>query len=310
MHQNNAERYHFIKRLVESQTRQNPDASGEVEQLCAGWNMESIKTGACIPPVLLHSLAELIQLSPSAAKWLQQVWASGGPYADKKLPLARSWAYIDHTTRRTESPLTTGRAILEDVNRRAEFRSMCLSATSKLQLLVGHLQLNDITILHLFIFSAAQRPAAKLDSLLSAVIKSGDSVDQWSQLTVPKTAAGATLKSQLTVGSVSRTPLTMAVEQSQGYLAMQLVSWGASVGVPLYGPPPPAMPFTSPLHAATSLPSAQLPFDDLPREDVLQFMEDSASSFHLLTLDSNGKLYTELLQECKEVCTLAGNGAC
>lgn len=291
MHQNNAERYQFIKRLVESQTRQNPDASGEVEQLCAGWNMESIKTGACIPPVLLHSLAELIQLSPSAAKWLQQVWASGGPYADKELPLTRSRAYAEHVTRRSVWPL------------------------SDLQRIAGILQLYDVTVLHLFAAAERSLPDAELDSLLSAVIKSGDSVDQWSQLTA-KTAADAMLNSQLIVGIVSRTPLTMAVERSKGYLAMQLVSWGASVGVPLYGPPPPAMSFTSPLHAAASLPSATFgdgfcdAFEDGSREEVLQFMEDSASSFHLLTLDSNGKLYTELLQECKEVRTLAGNGAC
>lgn len=87
------------------------------------------------------------------------------------------------------------------------------------------------------------------------------------------------LNDKLAVGSVSRTPLTMAVEQSQIYLAMRLVLWGSSVGVPLYGPSPPAMPFTSLLHAAASLPSADSPFDVRSKAEVLQFMEDSASSF-------------------------------
>ena len=144
MHQNNIarcrdlniERYDFI--MVETQTRQKPDSSGDGEHSCACWNMESVKTGACIPPVLLQSRAKLTQLHPSAAKWLQQVWASAGPYADKKLPLTRSRAYTEHMTRTAKCHPIFQRAI------------------SNLQRVAEGLQLSDITVLLFLVVHAAQ----------------------------------------------------------------------------------------------------------------------------------------------------------
>ena len=215
--------------------------------------------------------------------------AKVGIRRDKELPLIRSQAYTENMTRK------------------AACHPMFQEAITNHQQLAAGLQLPDMTVLHLLVIDAAQSTLpvldSEFDSLVSAAIQSGDSLDQWSELIMSKIAAGR----EYSKGSVSRTPLTMVVEQSQLYLAKQLVARGSSVGVPLDGPqPPPAMPFTSPLHAAASLPSADPSFGDCSKADMLEFLENAATPFDLLTLDSNGKLYTELLQECKEVCTLAG----
>ena len=161
---------------------------------------------------------------------------------------------------------------------------------------------------HTYLHHLANSPRGLTNGLLSAVVESGDTLEQWSpmELSDSLNLNCAMLSEACSHGrahSVYCTPLARAIAAAarKGSLAhvYQLVMWGASIGRPQEGPDPPR-PFTTPLHVAACLRRNHAFYNILP------FLEQHAEPEDLFTLDSNGCTYTDLLlrQEDLVICSL------
>ena len=143
-------------------------------------------------------------------------------------------------------------------------------------------------------------PTAALNTFLAGMLEAGETLDPWSTTAFdPDRPAGSSAKQRKSKhrepedSLCSKTPLTVAMEEYNDQMVTQLVKWGASIGIPIWTPAPSSGPYTSPLHAAACMHTA--------RPDMLALLEAQAEPEDLVTLDSDGNFYTDLLESEAQV---------
>ena len=235
--------------------------------------------GPPAPPRLLKHLRNIIQGSSDAHQWSQQLCERTGFFHDPAMQHGRSEAW-------TRLWPGSDLALLELLPKLKQSEAE-----------------RDATLLHLIVCNSDRSLCdrdrfALLNSVLASIIFTGDTVEQWSMLPLADQPA---INGDLQ--GVSMTPLAMAFECGSMVAIKVLVLWGSSIGVPVHGPQPRQAKFTSPLHVAARKMREKEGFgpDYADPSSFLPFLERYAETEDLVTLDSNGQMYTEGLCKNQQV---------